>query len=172
MGLWTDKASCLADPRQNKKHWSQANRRLELAGSKPNRSACPRLPYFGRNEAGMSEVKWRSAVAIRIVAGSDRVSLPALRIETSLSSPTPPSTVWRASPCPDSPNVRAKSSAASACRSGVPDRAAIMHSTSIVKCHIAPIFQCARGFCQFSRYEMRLSDTLPACTDQSLFRLK
>jgi hypothetical protein len=96
----------------------------------------------------MSDAKLMSAVASRVAAGSDRVSPPALRMDTSLSSPTPPSTVWRASPCPHSPNVRAKSSAASACRSGVPERAAIRHSRNIVRRHITTIFQREPGFCQ------------------------
>jgi hypothetical protein len=96
----------------------------------------------------MSDAKLMSAVASRVAAGSDRVSPPALRMDTSLSSPTPPSTVWRASPCPHSPNVRVKSSAASACRSGVPERAAIRHSRNIVRRHITTIVQREPGFCQ------------------------
>ncbi len=96
-------------------------------------------------------MKQTSAIAGRIVAARECVSPPAFRMDASSSSPMPPSMVSMTSPSPNSASERAKSLAASACRSGVPDRAATKQNRNIVRRHMTSIFQCACSCCQVSR---------------------
>ena len=124
------------------------NRQSVHVERKSDRLALRYSPSLGGDETGRGKVKSRSDIASRIDATIECVSPPALRMDTSLSSPTPPSIVSMAPPCS---NERAKSFAASACRSGVPETMAIKHNRNIARHHMAYIFPCGCSFCQGPR---------------------